>query len=88
MKWSFLRNADKVDKTIFQRLEKSSDIWVKKQKLKELQASAKDMDEYARKLLWKILIPADDIIALSKKKVPGIGFVKMLGKKNFESFLG
>ena len=88
LKWTFLRDPAKVDKTIFQRLDKSSDIWVKKQKLQELQVSAKDMDEYARKLMWRILIPTDDIIALSLKKVPGVGFVEMFGKKNFESFLG
>ena len=88
MKWKFLRDSSKVDKSIFQRLDKSSDIWVKKQKLQELQASSKDMDEYARELMWRLLVSTVDIIALSHKKVPGVGFVKMFGEKNFESFVG
>ena len=61
---------------------------MRKQKLEELQAKAKDMDEYARKLMWKILVPADEVIALSQKKVRGVGFVKMFGKKNLDSFFG
>ncbi|GAV00423.1 hypothetical protein RvY_11272 [Ramazzottius varieornatus] len=50
IKWAFLKGEKKVDKTIYQRLGKS-DIWVKKRKLQELQEKAKDMDEYARKLM-------------------------------------
>ncbi|GAU94778.1 hypothetical protein RvY_06495 [Ramazzottius varieornatus] len=87
IKWSFLKDEKKVDKTIYQRLGKS-DIWVKKRKLQELQEKAKDMDEYARKLMWNILVPSEDVLALADKKVKGIGFVKMFGKKNFENLLG
>ena len=87
IKWSFIKEASLVDKKIYQQLDKS-DIWVRKQKLEELQAKAKDMDEYARKLMWKILVPADEVIALSQKKVRGVGFVKMFGKKNLDSFFG
>lgn len=87
MKWSFRKDTSKVDKAIYQRLDKS-DIWVRRQKLQELQSTAKDMDEYARKLMWKVLVPADEVIALAEKKVKGVGFVKMFGKKNLESFFG
>ncbi|GAU99301.1 hypothetical protein RvY_10326 [Ramazzottius varieornatus] len=48
--------------------------------------SAKDMDNYARKLMWKVLIPDDDIIALLKTKTKGVGFAKLFGPKNFTSF--
>ena len=82
-----LKDTSKVDKAIYQRLDKS-DIWMRKQKLQELQSTAEDMDEYARKLMWKVLVPAEEVIALAEKKVRGVGFVKIFGKKNFKYFFG
>lgn len=69
------------------RLEKT-DMYVDKAKLQDLQKSAKDMETYARKLMWRILVPDSDVIAISTRKMEGVGFIKLFGKKNFDEFLG
>ena len=63
-------------------------MYVDKAKLQDLQKTAKDMETYSRKLMWRILVPDTDVIAISAKKMEGVGFIKLFGKKNFDEFLG
>ena len=63
-------------------------MYVDKAKLNDLQKTAKDMDTYARKLIWRILVPDADVVAISARKMEGVGFIKLFGKKNFDEFLG
>ncbi|GAV00801.1 hypothetical protein RvY_11598 [Ramazzottius varieornatus] len=83
---SFNADPAAVDRTLFQRLQPKSPIWVRQATLQQAQKRAKDMDNYARKLMWKLLIPDDDIIALSKTKTKGVGFAKLFVSENFTSF--
>ena len=63
-------------------------MWVDKDQLKKLQENTKHTNEYARKVMFKLLITHDEIIKLSKSKTHGVGFVKLFGKKNWTEFYG
>ena len=47
-------------------------MYVDKAKLNDLQKTAKDMDTYARKLIWRILVPDADVVAISARKMEGV----------------
>ena len=65
-----------------------SNIWVKQTALKEAQKKAKDMDNYAQKLMWKALISEGELIEIAKMKAKGVGFAKLFGPANFDAFYG
>ncbi|GAU87277.1 hypothetical protein RvY_00156 [Ramazzottius varieornatus] len=44
------------------------------------------MYEYARKLMWNILVPSEDVLALADKKVKGVGFGTDTPKRYIWSF--
>ena len=44
--------------------------------------------KYARALMWKVLITANDLLEILGVKEAGIGFAKMIGKTAIEDIYG
>ena len=78
-KWKFAVNRDP---SRFCRLGKSS-MFVATKKLQSLKDGTKDAVEYARKVMFRLLITQDKIVSLAKVKTPGVCFVKLFGSKNW-----
>ncbi|GAU89901.1 hypothetical protein RvY_02396 [Ramazzottius varieornatus] len=86
IKWKFERGP-KADRERFRRLRKS-EMWVDKKGLRKLQEKSKHATEYARKVMFHLLITNDEVISLSEIKPDGVGFVKLFGQKNWNAFYG
>ncbi|GAU91354.1 hypothetical protein RvY_03622-2 [Ramazzottius varieornatus] len=86
IKWKFERGP-KADRERFCRLGKS-EMWVDKKGLRKLQEKSKHATEYARKVMFHLLINNDEVISLSEIKPDGVGFVKLFGQKNWTAFYG
>ncbi|GAU89207.1 hypothetical protein RvY_01785 [Ramazzottius varieornatus] len=61
-------------------------MWVDKKGLRKLQEKSKNATEYARKVMFHLLITNDEVISLSEIKPDGVGFVKLFGQKNWNAF--
>ena len=63
-------------------------MFVATKKLQSLKDGTKDAVEYARKVMFRLLIFQDEIVSLAKVKTPGVGFVKLFESKNWTDFYG
>ena len=86
--WSFLCETRRQEKETYYRLVKKSSIWVDKEKLASVKDKSSSVKKYARALMWKVLITANDLLEILGVKEAGIGFAKMIGKTAIEDIYG
>ena len=69
--WSFLCETRRQEKGTYCRLVKKSSIWVDKEKLASVKDKSSSVKKYARALMWKVLITANDLLEILEVKETG-----------------
>ena len=86
--WSFLADDRPQDKGLYSKLQRRSVIWVRKAELSIVKDHTHSVKQYAKWLMWKVLVSVDDLLEIRHLKSKGIGFTKLFGKNHLNSVYG
>ena len=85
IEWTFLEEERTEARAIYCKVEKKSTIWVERDPLERAKTSAKSIKDYAKKLMWTVIILAEDLLKAQDLKARGVGFSKLFGKVHIDS---
>ena len=86
--FTFLKDPRKDNVEGFVKLEPNSDIWVEISKLERVMSDSSNIKIYGKKLMWTAIMDDENVKLVLQSRVYKVGFVKMIGEKNFQSIYG
>ena len=83
--WAFLAGERVQDKALYCKLQRKSAIWVSKVALAQVKDQSHSVKQYAKRLMWDVIVSVEDLLEIKQLKSRGIGFTKLFGKQHLNS---